>query len=103
MKVVRGGALPAGLHGTCVRGITGSRIKGLRAALAYASLGTAKGRSRTLEFMLSSNPASDPGLQANILPLIAWSRAAREGWADAETMRACFFGGPDGPILRLAR
>eukprot|EP00959_Pyramimonas_sp_CCMP1952_P065011 1357291-Pyramimonas_sp.AAC.1 len=82
--------------------MTDSRIKGLRAALAHASLGTAKGRSRTLEFVLFSNPATDLEYQANILPLIAWSRAAREGWAAAETMRACFFGGPDGPFLRLA-
>eukprot|EP00959_Pyramimonas_sp_CCMP1952_P020594 434612-Pyramimonas_sp.AAC.1 len=45
MKVVGGGALPAGLYGTCVRGMADSRIKGLRVALAYASFGAAKGRS----------------------------------------------------------
>eukprot|EP00959_Pyramimonas_sp_CCMP1952_P407121 8532630-Pyramimonas_sp.AAC.1 len=48
MKIVRGGALPAGLFGTCVRGMADSRIKGPRAALAHASFGAAKGRSRTL-------------------------------------------------------
>ncbi|CAK0816741.1 unnamed protein product [Prorocentrum cordatum] len=80
MKVVRGGALPAGLYGTCVRGMADSRIKG-----------------RTLEFMLSSNPASDPEYQANRLPLIAWSRAAREGWAATETMRACFSAAQTAP------
>eukprot|EP00959_Pyramimonas_sp_CCMP1952_P177083 3701255-Pyramimonas_sp.AAC.1 len=77
--------------------MTDSRIKGLRAALAYASFGTAKGRSRTLEFMLSSNPASDPEYQANFLPLIAWSRAAREGWAATEAMRACFSAAQTAP------
>eukprot|EP00959_Pyramimonas_sp_CCMP1952_P384040 8048599-Pyramimonas_sp.AAC.1 len=78
--------------------MTDSRIEGLRAALAYASFGTAKGRSRTLEFMLSSNPASYPEYQANILPPVAWSRAGREGWAAAETMRACFSRRPRRPL-----
>eukprot|EP00959_Pyramimonas_sp_CCMP1952_P469813 9495610-Pyramimonas_sp.AAC.1 len=40
--------------------------------------------------MMSSVPEADPEFDANRLPLLAWSRAAREGWVDAPTLRRCF-------------
>eukprot|EP00959_Pyramimonas_sp_CCMP1952_P006186 129502-Pyramimonas_sp.AAC.1 len=52
--------------------------------------GQAKGRSRTIGFMLSPTPQADPAHVANSAPLMSWANAVHLGWAPHGAMKVVF-------------
>eukprot|EP00959_Pyramimonas_sp_CCMP1952_P176219 3682097-Pyramimonas_sp.AAC.1 len=67
-----------------------TRLAQLRSTLTQALFGTPKGRCRTLEFMLSVDPKSDPNYDAHSLPVLMWGQAARQNWIQHKIMVSSF-------------
>eukprot|EP00959_Pyramimonas_sp_CCMP1952_P306211 6408600-Pyramimonas_sp.AAC.1 len=57
-----------------------TQLQEVRAISGHAQFGSARGRSRTMESLLSHCPRSDPTFIADECPLVYWLRAKREQW-----------------------
>eukprot|EP00959_Pyramimonas_sp_CCMP1952_P350244 7338125-Pyramimonas_sp.AAC.1 len=86
-RLYRAGGLPAVTYGMRVHGAPDAQLASLRATAAFAIFGPPRGRSRTVEFMLSDDPKCDPTYDANALPLVTWLKAFWLGWATPNQMK----------------
>ena len=89
-RLYRAGGLPAVTYGMRVHGVPDAQLASLRATAAFSIFGAPRGRSRTIEFMLSEDPKADPTYDANALPLVTWLKALWKGWATQDQMRLAF-------------
>ena len=67
-RLYRSGGIPAVTYGMRVHGVPDAQLASLRATAAFSIFGALRGRSRTIEYMLSDDPKSDPTYDANALP-----------------------------------
>ena len=89
-RLYRAGGLPAVTYGMRVHGVPDAQLASLRATAAFSIFGAPRGRSRTIEFMLSEDPKADPTYDANALPLVTWLKALWKGWATQDQMKLAF-------------
>ena len=90
MTVTMTGEVRGLLAVTCgmrVHGVPDAQLSSLRATAAFSIFGAPRGRSRTIEFMLSDDPKADPTYDANALPLVTWLKAIWKGWATPNQMK----------------
>eukprot|EP00959_Pyramimonas_sp_CCMP1952_P043786 915064-Pyramimonas_sp.AAC.1 len=114
-KLFRSGGLASVGYTAKVQGMSDTQLQKVRSLSGHAQFGSARGRSRTMEFLLSHCPRSDPTFIADEYPLAYWMKAKWEQWVRPKAMALAFMHaqnhtktwqsvkGPAGAVLMTLR
>ena len=89
-RTLKTGGAPAAFYGTRVTGMAPAQLASLRAIIGQVAFGPARGRSRTLQFLLNQDHQLDPTYKANSLPLCMWLQAILHGWVPKSMLATCW-------------